>query len=119
MTLLECRCTFSRLITEFQTWLTEQGYVWNEDEGMNHQGKGHRPGSVHYEGCAKDINLFDKDLHYLGDNLEAYRPLGDKWKSMDPENNFWGGDFKNERGESNPDVDHFSRVPFAYFKGRK
>ncbi len=55
--------------------------------------------SLHILRLAIDLQLF-KDGVYLTDSL-AYKPLGDFWKTLDPDC-AWGGDFKSV------DADHFS-----------
>ncbi len=60
------------------------------------------PKSLHELRLALDLNLF-RDGVYLTDT-ESYRPLGDHWKSLRPEN-AWGGDF-----QLYPDGNHFSRA---------
>lgn len=60
------------------------------------------PNSLHELRLAVDLNLF-RDGEYLTDS-ESYRPLGDHWKSLRPEN-AWGGDF-----QTRPDGNHFSRA---------
>lgn len=56
--------------------------------------------SLHTLRLAVDLQLF-KDGTYLTDS-EAYRPLGEFWKTLDPDA-AWGGDFKTR-----PDGNHFS-----------
>jgi hypothetical protein len=56
--------------------------------------------SLHILRLAIDVNLF-KDGVYLTDTTQ-YKPLGDFWKSLDPDC-AWGGDF-----QSRPDGNHFS-----------
>ena len=108
MTLSEKQRLFSRLFTSLLVWIHEQpGYEvvggdWHRtpaDAAANAaQGTGivH---SLHTLSLACDLNLF---LHgvYQPDS-EAYRPLGEYWKSLHPLCR-WGGDF------SKPDGDHFS-----------
>jgi|SRR5882762_295977 len=55
--------------------------------------------SLHTQRLAVDLQLF-KDQVYLTDPA-AYRPLGEFWKTLDPDCCF-GGDFKSV------DADHFS-----------
>ena len=55
--------------------------------------------SLHILRLAIDVQLF-KDGNYLTDS-EAYKPLGDYWKSLDPAC-AWGGDFTKRDGN------HFS-----------
>lgn len=55
--------------------------------------------SLHSLRLAIDFNLFVKGAYQP--NSEAYRHLGDFWKSLHPLNR-WGGDFKK------PDGNHFS-----------
>jgi hypothetical protein len=61
----------------------------------------HMEGSLHYDGLAVDINLFDADGKYLTDTAD-YKQFGDFWKSLHPDCR-WGGDFRG-----NPDGNHFS-----------
>ena len=56
---------------------------------------GHIDGSYHYKRLAIDLNLF-KDGKYLT-TTESHKPLGEFWKSLDPECT-WGGDFKRKDG---------------------
>ncbi len=65
---------------------------------------GVRKGYGHYKSCHKlrlavDFNLFIDGIYQQ--NSDAYKPLGDYWKSLNT-NNRWGGDF------SIPDGNHFS-----------
>ena len=62
------------------------------------QGKG-IANSLHIQRLAIDLNLF-QDGTYLTDP-EAYRPLGEFWKTLHPLAR-WGGDF------TTVDADHFS-----------
>lgn len=64
--------------------------------------------SLHIKKLAIDLNLLVGGVLSL--SIEAYKPLGDYWKSLDPLNH-WGGDFvvKNDQGifVPKPDSDHF------------
>ena len=55
--------------------------------------------SLHTQRLAIDLNLFIGGQNQSG--TEAYRPLGEHWKTLDSEA-AWGGDF------SKPDGNHFS-----------
>lgn len=55
--------------------------------------------SVHTVRLAVDFNLFKDDVFLT--TTDAHRPLGEYWKSLDPEAR-WGGDF------SKPDGNHYS-----------
>jgi hypothetical protein len=62
--------------------------------------EGHAYNSCHYIRLAIDLNLFDKDYHYLEDT-ETHRPFGEFWKTLDPGCR-WGGNFRK------PDGNHYS-----------
>lgn len=70
----------------------------------NNMGSGVR-GTLHEIRLAVDMNLFI-DGKYITDS-EAWRPLGEYWKSLHPLNR-WGGDFKDKLGRSKPDGNHIS-----------
>lgn len=55
--------------------------------------------SVHILRLAVDFNLFINGAYQSAP--EPYAPLGDYWKTLDPEAR-WGGDFKSK------DANHFS-----------
>jgi hypothetical protein len=56
--------------------------------------------SLHSRRLAVDFNLVRGGIYQA--QSEAYRPLGDHWKALDPLNR-WGGDFRPV-----PDGNHFS-----------
>lgn len=59
--------------------------------------------SNHLRRCAIDLNFFkDGKLTY---DVEALRPLGEFWRSLDPKND-WGGFWRSFK-----DVPHFERRP--------
>jgi len=69
---------------------------------------GHMNNSLHYDGTAVDLILYDKDWNYLSDT-EEYRMLGEQWEKYH-ENCFWGGRTrKDDQGTSlTRDGGHFS-----------
>lgn len=60
---------------------------------------GHMANSCHYIRLAADLNLFVDGIYRK--DTEAYREMGEKWKTFDPLAR-WGGDFPK------PDGNHFS-----------
>lgn len=59
-------------------------------------GMKHMEGSLHYEGLAEDVDLYDKDWNYIS-TTEGHAIFGAYWKSLNP-NHAWGGDFKKKDG---------------------
>ena len=97
------------MISELVLWCFQNGYEAQYEEIKRTQaqalanaasgaGIAH---SLHLLGLAGDISIF-KDGQLL-QSVDDYRPIGEQWKSMHPEN-AWGGDFTTR-----PDADHFSR----------
>ena len=106
MNLREARVKFSYLFAEkLLPKARELGFDYAFDEVANHQGKGHMVGSLHYDGCAGDLILYDADGGYITDTRD-YQSLGEYWESLD-ENCRWGGRFK--------DGNHFSYSPKELF----
>ena len=107
MTLGEKQRRFTGLVGKLITWAYDNGYELTfgdayrspDEAARNAQvGKG-IANSLHTKRLAVDLNLFiDGQYKNLS---EAYRPLGEYWKSLDPEAR-WGGDF------TRPDGNHFS-----------
>lgn len=60
--------------------------------------------SLHRQRLAIDLNLIIDGA--LARTVDDYRPLGEYWESLDPQNR-WGGKFVHPR----PDADHFERQP--------
>ena len=120
MTLGEKQRLFTLLFAQFIIWAYENDYELSFGEILRTQtqananqasGKGISD-SLHLLKLAGDLNLYldsskeaDEDI-YQSDS-EAYRPLGEKWKSMHPLCR-WGGDFKDKEGNPKPDGNHFS-----------
>lgn len=63
------------------------------------EGKGIK-NSLHTRRLAVDFNLFINSVYMA--QSEMYKPLGDYWKTLDPQNR-WGGDFRPQA-----DGNHFS-----------
>ena len=107
MTLGQKQRRFSELLGKFLVWIYDNGYEVTfgeayrtpEQAALNAQKGSGISNSLHTKRLAVDLNLFiDGEYQTLS---SAYKPLGDYWKSLDPEAS-WGGDFKK------PDGNHFS-----------
>jgi hypothetical protein len=96
------RIRFTKNIAKLILWIIGQGcqVVFDKD------GQAHMKRSLHYEGLAKDLLIYDRDGKYMKKS-EDYAFAGSYWKSLDPEN-CWGGDFPG-------DGNHFSIT----YQGRK
>ena len=108
MTLGEKQRLFMRLLGEFLVWVYQQGYAVTGGElertvaqAAENAARGSGiANSLHLVRLAIDLNLFIEGVYQT--HSEAYKPLGEKWKSMHPLCR-WGGDFV-----SRPDGNHFS-----------
>lgn len=108
MTLGEKQRLFMKLLGEFLVWVYQQGYevAGGELERPKAQAEANAASgagianSNHLRRLAIDLMLFKGGVYQT--DSEAYRPLGEKWKSMH-ELCCWGGDFKGR-----PDGNHFS-----------
>lgn len=108
MTLGEKQRLFMKLLGEFLVWIYQQGYEVSggELERSKAQAEANAASgagianSNHLRRLAIDLMLFKGGVYQTGS--EAYMPLGEKWKSMNPLC-CWGGDFKTR-----PDGNHFS-----------
>ena len=94
--LFDKRAKFTKLICTLIEKMIADGYA----PLFGKEGLQHMTGSLHYEGLARDIDLF-KDGKYLP-NTEDHRPFGEYWESLDSDCR-WGGKFKG-----NPDGNHYS-----------
>ena len=107
MTLGEKQRLFVWLIAKLIIWCYEQGYELTfaeayrtpEQAALNAKHGSGITRTLHTLRLAIDLNLFVN--HQYQTLSEAYRPLGEKWKSLH-ELCRWGGDF------STPDGNHFS-----------
>lgn len=110
MTLSQKQRKFTLLVARLILWAYSKGYELTLSEAYRtpeqaklnaKSGKG-ISNSLHTQRLAIDLNLFIKGVYQAG--ALAYKPLGDYWKSLDPEC-CWGGDFK---GKTAGDGGHFS-----------
>ena len=99
MTLSEKQCLFTKNIGKLIEWAYASGYELTFGDAYRDprlaalnasQGKG-ITNSLHTRRLAIDFNLFKGGMYMA--QSEAYRPLGDFWKTLHPDN-AWGGDFK-------------------------
>lgn len=106
MTLSQKQAKFTLMIAKLIIWANDHNYALTFGEAYRtpeqavlnaKSGKG-ITNSVHTQRLAVDFNLFTDGLYQT--STEAYRPLGEYWKSL---GGAWGGDFK-----SRPDGNHFS-----------
>lgn len=90
---------FSYLLCKLVYWANKNGYevVMGEGQRTKEQqaiyvktGKSKTMNSFHIKCLAQDLSIF-KDNVYLTETPD-YKPLGDYWKSLDPEC-VWGGDW--------------------------
>ena len=108
MTLGEKQRLFVKLIGQLIDWAYRNGYELTFGEAVRTQAQASAnassgagiSNSLHLIRLAIDLNLF-KDGLYLTDS-QAYKPLGDYWKSLHDLCR-WGGDFVTR-----PDGNHFS-----------
>lgn len=108
MTLSEKQRLFTRLVGQLIEWSYSHGYELTfgeayrtpEQAALNAKTGAGISNSLHIQRLAIDLNLFQGSV-YLTDSA-AYKPLGDFWKTLNPDCS-WGGDF-----HSRPDGNHFS-----------
>jgi hypothetical protein len=99
---------FTKLVGELIAWAYSQpgmqltfGEAWRSPEqaALNAKTGAGIANSLHTQRLAVDLNLFLAGQFRT--DVASYRPLGERWKTLDPLCR-WGGDF------SRPDADHFS-----------
>ena len=99
---------FSKYVAMLILWAYEHGYTLTLGEALRTQeqqniyiqtGKTARSRSKHQDSLAIDLALFIDGVYQT--RTMDYMPLGELWKSLDPEC-IWGGDWK-----SFPDGNHF------------
>jgi hypothetical protein len=86
MTLREKQSKFVRMVAMLILFATSRGYELTFGDAWAREG--HRPGSLHYDRLALDLNLF-RDGRYLK-TTEDHRELGEYWESL---GGAWGGRF--------------------------
>lgn len=107
MTLGEKQRLFTKLVADLISWAYAHGFELTfgdayrspEQAAANAAAGTGIAKSLHTQRLAIDLNLF-KGGEYQAES-EAYREMGDYWKTLDPLC-CWGGDF------SKPDGNHFS-----------
>lgn len=107
MTLSDKQREFTLAVAALITWAYSQEYELTfgeayrtpEQAALNAQNGTGIANSLHTKRLAVDLNLFVGGEYQV--NSEAYRPIGDKWKTLSPLAR-WGGDF------TKPDGNHFS-----------
>ena len=112
MKLSEKQQVFTQDVARLILWVAEQGWgvtlgecyrTVDQQRRYVDQGKSQTMRSKHLERLAVDLNLFVAGKYQQ--SVEAYRPLGDYWKSLDPARNKWGGDWETLR-----DAVHFEQA---------
>lgn len=105
--MVERQQRFALLLGQLLVWAFESGYRVTVGEAWRPEATSRWyaslgtgiPDSLHTVRLAVDLNLFVDGVYQ--ETSEVYRPLGDHWKSLDPDAR-WGGDFKKCDGN------HFS-----------
>jgi hypothetical protein len=82
------RALFTRLLPLLINKMISDGYV----PLLGKDGLKHKQGSLHFEGLAKDIDLF-LDEEYQ-DQTEQHKQFGEYWESLHPDCR-WGGRFSD------------------------
>jgi hypothetical protein len=108
MTIGEKQRLFTKLVAQFITWAYAQGYEFSFGEALRTQAQATAnaasgagiSNSLHLLKLAVDLNLFISGVYQS--DTQAYKPLGEYWKTLHPLCR-WGGDFV-----SRPDGNHFS-----------
>jgi hypothetical protein len=96
MKLSQKRSMFSTNFARLILFARLHGYYPSIDDVKARDG--HMKNSLHYDGLAGDLILYDKDWNYLTET-EDYDLLGKFWETLHP-NCIWGGHFQ--------DGNHFS-----------
>lgn len=107
MSLGEKQRRFVELVGRLIAWCYANGYELTfgecyrtpEQAALNAKSGAGISNSLHAKRLAIDVNLFVNGIYRQ--ESDAYKPLGDYWKTLDPDA-AWGGDF------SKPDGNHFS-----------
>ena len=110
MTLKEKRILFTRLLCWLIAWGNGQkGWqiALGRDFDEGNEKLRHMRGSLHYLGLANDLALYINGDYQT--TTEAYKRLGEFWKSLHPDCR-WGGDFRDKKGKPKPDGNHFSII---------
>jgi len=82
------RALFTSLVPILINEMISAGYI----PLIGKDGLKHRPGSLHYEGLAVDIDLFKGDEYQ--DKTEQHQVFGEMWEKLHPDCR-WGGRFSD------------------------
>ena len=91
---------FVKLLGQLIEFAYMKGWAFSLGDGFRPDGKGHMPGSLHYEKLAQDLNLF-VDGRYRAEECAEWHELGSYWEGL-ADDCRWGGRFKIR------DYNHFS-----------
>lgn len=111
MSLHEKQRLFTRYVGMLIGWAYKQGYELTfgdayrspEQAAKNAADGTGIVNSLHTKRLAVDLNLFIRGEYIT--NADAYKPLGEYWKSLDPLNR-WGGDFANRKDGNHFSIEH-------------
>lgn len=101
MKLSEKRTLFTSCVAKLLVYMIECG----ERPALGRDGEKHMKDSLHYDGLAVDIILYDENF-LPKEDTEAHRKYGEYWESLH-ELCFWGGAGKKVDGLKN-DGNHYS-----------
>lgn len=85
MSLREDRCKFTLLLSHLIQEMDRNGY----HPAIGRDGLKHKEKSLHYDGLAVDIDLYDAEGRYLT-RTEDHLQFGEYWENLDPKCT-WGG----------------------------
>ena len=116
MTLGEKQRLFMQLVGQFLVWIYQQpGYevsggelLRSKEQALANAASGAGiANSLHLDKLAIDLQLFVNGAYQT--ETEAYKPLGDFWKTLNPLCR-WGGDFTSRKDGNHFSLTHEGRV---------